>query len=152
MTVTYQELQALVGKDIEFFKPVEEYVENVDAGMRATIIRISDDEHGIPGDPCFQIHYTLAKFDAYNRDFEKASFYDSDGKPTLTLRQTGHYSEEDSVYVGNDWQACIKLVDSAQGKLFDMFMIDKTAQPDITYVAWLETLVLAAMPYLKADG
>jgi len=36
MTVTFQELQALVGKDIEFLPGIEAYVDSVDTGMRAT--------------------------------------------------------------------------------------------------------------------
>jgi len=149
MTTIHQELQALVGKDIEFLKPVEEYVETVDAGMRATVSHITDDMDEDPNDPCLQIHFTFAKFEDYNRAFELKSWYDNKGNPTMTAREAGHYKVEDSIYVGKDWQKCLKLVDSAQGKLFDLFVVDKKAQPDLTYVSWLETLVLAAMPHLK---
>lgn len=53
------------------------------------------------------------------------------------------------MFVGTNWQKLLKLIDPAQSSLFDLFMIDKRSQPDITYVKWLETLVLAAMPHLK---
>lgn len=80
MTNIFQELQALVGKDIEFLKGLEAYVEELDAGMRATVLRISDEMNDSPTDPCFTIHYTFAKFDAFNQGVEIPAYYDKDGE------------------------------------------------------------------------
>lgn len=152
MTSIYQELQALVGKDVEFLKGVEQYDVEYDVGMRATIISIDDGMNSDPDDPCLQIHFTFDKFEDYNRSFESASYYDKHGDPTMTAREAGYYNVQSSLYVGNNWAECVKLVDPAAEKLFSLFMVDKEANPDLSYVKWLEALVLAAMPHLKADG
>lgn len=143
----HNELLALVGKDIEFLPAIASYVDEFDIGMRATVLRIESD-----GDDGFAIHFTFAKFEDYNHPLESTSYWDDDGKPTLTAREAGHYKVEDYLYVEANWQTCVKILDGSSSKLFDLFMVDKAAQPDINYVGWLEALALAAMPHLKADG
>ena len=152
MTDIYQEIQALVGKDIEFQKGVEKYVDDVDAGMRATVLRVTDEMNSDDSDPCLCIHYSFTKFDQYNRPFEGSEYYDKDGKATLTAREAGMYQDEGTIYVGKDWRECLYVVDSAQGRLFDLFITDKESEVDISYVAWLEIIALDAMPHLKSDG
>lgn len=148
MANTYQELLTLVGKDIEFLSAVEKYADEFDAGMRATVTGIAPD-----GDH-YQIQLTLAKFEDYNRPFETPTYFDSDGKPTLTVREAGYYRMENYLYVEDNWRDCVKLLDDTSAGLFDLYLIDRAAGSDLTYIAWLETLVLAAkiFPQLTPKG
>lgn len=148
MADTYQELLTLIGKDIEFLPAIETYADEFDAGMRATVTGIAPD-----GD-CYQIQFTFAKFDDYNRPFEKPTYFDSDGKPALTVREAGYYRTENYLFVEDNWQDCVRLLDDASAGLFDLYAIDHKVRPDLTYIAWLETIVLAAkiFPQLTPKG
>lgn len=145
MSDIYQELLGLIGKDIEFKPAILEYVEEFDPSMRATVTSIVHD-----GDDGYKICFTFAKFEDYNRSFEVAAFFDAEGKPTLTAREAGSYNVEDYLYIEANWRDYIIVLDAGSAKLLALFMTDKEAQPDITYTAWLEAMVLAAMPHLKS--
>lgn len=148
MADTYQELLAMIGKDIEFLPKVETYCD-FDAGMRATVTDIAPD-----GDDGYQIRFTFAKFEDHNTLLEKPLYYDAAGNATLTSHEAGHYTVEDYLYVEADgtynWRECVKVLDAGTANLLNFFATDKASQPDITYIAWLEALALAAMPHLKS--
>ena len=148
MADTYQDLLMLVGTDIQFLSAIERYADEYDAGMRATVTGIAPD-----GDH-YQIQFTFAKFEDYNRPFEKPTYFDTHGKPTLTVREAGYYRTENYLYVEDNWRDCILLLDDTSNKLFDLYTIDQKVRPDLTYIAWLEIIVVAAniFPQLKPKG
>ena len=150
MTVTLEDLRPLIGKDIEFLRMIEDYDWYGEVGMRATVLGVYWHDESDVDDPVFKLHLSFAKYDDHNRQFESTNYWDNDGKATWTARQANAYSVEDHLYLGNNWASCVKLVDGAADKLFNLFLTDKASQPDINYVQWLETLVLAAMPHLKS--
>lgn len=151
MAVTLEDLRPLIGKDIEFLKEINDYDWYGENGMRATVRSVEWQDESNVNDPVFKLHVSFAKFDDYNKAFESSNYWNT-GEALVTAREAGCYKVEDHLYVGNNWAKCLKIVGAPQAKLFVMFQVDKTSQPDITYMAWLETLVLAAMPHLKADG
>lgn len=152
MTVTLEDLNPLIGKDIEFLKDINDYEWYGERGMRATVLGITWHDESDANDPVFKFHLSFKKYDDFNRPFESANYWDENGEATKTARESGDYKVEDYLYLGNNWANCVELVDSNAGKLLDLFLTDKEAQPDLTYVKWLEALALAAMPHLKSDG
>lgn len=144
-------LTAMKGKDVEFLPKIEDYEWYAEGGMRATIVGfvVQDDD---PTDTVIKVQVSFAKFDDYNRRFESANYYDKNGNPCLNAREANMYHVEDWCYMGNDAANLMKPLDEGTANLVALFAIDKEKQPHITYVQWLETLALAAMPHLRNGG
>ena len=144
-------LNALVGKDVQFTKKIEDTEWYAEDKMRGTItsVHVQDSD---PLDPVIKFGVSFAKFDEYNKRFESSNYYDNSGNPCLTARESNFYEVEDSVYLGRDYAECFTVLDTGTEALLRMFATDKASQPNISYVEWLETLALNAMPYLRGPA
>ena len=149
--LTLDNLDALIGKDVQFTKKIEDTEWYAEDKMRGTItsVKVQDSD---PADPVILFGVSFAKFDDFNRQFESNNYYDNHGQACLDARAAGFYKVEDSVYLGRDYAECFTLLGTGTEALLRMFAVDKAAQPHITYVQWLETLALAAMPHLKGNA
>jgi hypothetical protein len=141
-------LKALVGKDVEFLKDIEEYEWYAEAGIRATVtgVDVQDDD---PADPLMRIHVSFAKFDDHNKSLESSNYFDRNGNACLNARQAGMYAVVDSCYLGRDAMECVKALDDSTAKLIGIFEADKKVSPDLTYIGWLEEM---AMRHLSLKG
>ena len=145
MTVTLQDLRPLVNKDITFLKKVEEYDWYAEDGMRGTVTDVSWEDESDPNHPVFKLTISFAKFDEYNRARESTNYYDDNGEACLTAREANMYREEDHLYVSNEWQEHFNILGEKDKALFRFYQTDKEANPDLTYVAWLEDIATKAL-------
>jgi hypothetical protein len=143
-----EQLQVMIGKDIEFYGKIDDYEHYAEAGMRATITDITVQDSDLK-DMVIKVGLSFVKFDEYNKKYESSNYYNKEGVPVWTAREAGFYGMADYLYAGNNVHDVLKLVDPALRQLFDLFSADKVSQPNITYVEWLEAIAVSAMPHLK---
>ena len=143
-----EQLQAMIGKDIEFYGKIDDYEYYAEAGMRATITDVTV-QNSNPKDMVIKVGVSFVDFDEYNKKYESSNYYNDEGKPKWTAREAGFYEVVGYFYAGNNVHDVLKLADPASRKLFDLFSADKVSQPNITYVEWLEAIAVSAMPHLK---
>lgn len=107
--------------------------------MRARIIHAS----GPDRDGVVRVEFDFGEFDEHNRSVESANYYDKSGAPTLTAREAGFYKPVDHMYFEADepLERHMTFVGADQQALFQKF---KDSGATTSYVAWLESQVLAA--------
>lgn len=125
---------------VTFKDGISEKESYAEAGMRARIVGLSAPDR----DGVLKLFFDFAEFDVHNTAFESANYYDKNQKPVLTARQAGFYKPQDHMYFDLDEQLSELMVleDPAATALFDAY---KAEGSTLSYVAWLEHKVLAAM-------
>lgn len=148
MNATIEQVRALVGKDVQFTKKIEDTEWYAEDGMRGTItsVIVQDDD---PKDMVIKIGVSFAKFDEFNKQFETSNYFNNVGDACLTARQANMYHVEDHYYAGNDVLEHMIPLDDATATLLRFFETDKAANPDLTYVAWLEKIAASAFHFTK---
>jgi hypothetical protein len=76
-----------------FNKGIEDLEAYPETGMRATVIGFS-----VERDDVGKVRVSYKKFDEYNKQFESSNYYDAQGKPVLTARESGNYNEGETLY------------------------------------------------------
>lgn len=143
----YKELLAMLAQrgtiDVEFLEPIEEVEGMADDGMRATLYAGAHD-----GDECVLLHFDYSKFEPHNRTKAKPNYFDQNGIACLTVFETNHYEAKDSNYFAetDDFRRFFRILDDKSSALFDRYLqaMAQEGVERITYVQWLENLVLAA--------
>lgn len=134
-----QLLAAGVPVAVEFTKGIEECEDYAEPGMRAYAISYQLQEH----DVC-RVGFDFAPFDAHNKAFEQANYYDRDGKPCLTAREAGKYKPQDESYLTPDDAMDTKFTLMPTESLALFVEYGKTVVPgtESSYIQWLEAQVL----------
>lgn len=125
---------------IRFNDHVESLELDPDSGMMAEVLSLKHD-----GDEVTKIRANFSAFEAHNRQFAKANYYDENGQPTLTWFQLGYPKDGiDTFYVdqcGRDGPPFDLIEDAATQALYEEYR--QSPEPRGTYVAWLERSLLA---------
>ncbi len=82
---------------VEFKKGIEDCEGYAESGMRATIVAIESQRDGV-----MRVTMDFSAFDAFNKPFESANYYDKNGQPTKTAREAGSYSVREDYYFGEN--------------------------------------------------
>lgn len=143
--LTRQDANAL--KPVVRFTSVIEDIEGyLEAGMMARITKVTEPDT----DGVFQVFYDLSEFDEYNRQFEKANYYDSNMVPCLTAREKGYYKPQDDYYTEATevdgapyWLTQFEVVPQHGTYLMDRF--NERANKNQSYIQWLEQTALSLM-------
>ncbi len=133
--MTGKELAALVMDGIcpvvTFTKRVEDQESYLEGGMRGRLIAVMRNE-----EEYISLAVDLTEFDDFNRQYEKANYYDKSGVARLTAREAGFYKPVESVYVGPaDEVDVLQIEDAASLKLYERYQADSDGK---SYVQWLE--------------
>lgn len=105
--LSYDFLQTLVGKDIQFLPIIKDLDAYPEAGMGATITGFQcagDGEY-----VCHKIYLDYSKFDEYNRRFESSNYFNNEGNPVLTAREVGEYKIKDHIYIDDSVEVPFEL-------------------------------------------
>lgn len=83
-----------LGKIVTFNKEINSHEADVDEGMKGRIIafRAGSDESFC------KIIVELKEFEAHNDPLMQPTYYDKEGKPTLTWKETGKYDGKETIY------------------------------------------------------
>lgn len=98
--MTLSELFSAVNSDnpiqpvIRMLEGVDIFEDYLEAGMAARVVGADHD-----GDDVIGVDLVLTEFDEYNRQFETSCYYDENGTPCLTARESGNYSERMKVFI-----------------------------------------------------
>lgn len=138
--MTGKELAQLVSDGIRpvvtFTAPILDKEGYLEAGMRGRLVAVSN-EH----DDMFKLHVDLSEFDDFNRQFESANYYDKDGVPRLTARESGFYkAPKDEIYVDNNEDVDFCVVE--EPNRLALYELYRKAGDNLTYVQWLEDRIL----------
>lgn len=127
---------------ITFIKGCEEMEGYAEPGMRARVTGVLSFD---PSEDLAKIAVDYGEFDAFNRPFEGANYFDKPGLPPLTAREAGHYEPNGALYLSLTGEIRVfRVIDDARTALYEMYRHAGAA--DITYLEWLENRVLAATP------
>lgn len=133
----------LIKKIVEFTPRIEEMEAYAETGIRARILSITAegtsrkelDEH------IYIIKFDYSEFDEFNTRYETANYYDKNGVPCLTARQSGFYNPQEKIYFGTPlkwpFEDYFNVVDSKTAELIKKFK-ESGAK---SYVEWLESQV-----------
>lgn len=135
-----KELAALIKDGVHpvvTFRPSVLVYENyMEPGMRGRLVSISNER-----DDMFRLLIDFTEFDEFNQQFESRNYYDKNGVPCLTARESGYYKGSGHIYVDNDSEVdFFEIEESERLKLHVEF---QAGQSDKTYLQWLEDMVLA---------
>lgn len=85
----------LMGRVIVFQKGAEDLEAYPEEGMKARVkgLRMTHDGDVVE----LVVDYT--EFEDYNERFESANYYDDNGNPTLTARESGFYEQRETLYI-----------------------------------------------------
>ncbi|EPP9373566.1 hypothetical protein PZF67_005271 [Pseudomonas aeruginosa] len=126
-----QELLAAGPVAIEFGECAEDLEAYVDPKMRAHVmsVRVGPDDVAV-----LRVDYSA--YDEYNKAFEKANYYDKNGNPTLTARETGNYDFQEDLYVSasEELDHILTALPGISTQLLEEF----NASGQTGYVRWLE--------------
>jgi hypothetical protein len=125
--------------DLECREKIEDLESYPDKGTRLTVYGMRDDK-----DDVLALQVSYHKYDDYNTAFEKANYFDKEGRPCLTARDAGFYNVKDTLYVmatDNPNDYFISL--DALSNVFINRYIDEKRDGE-TYVAFLERLLHTA--------
>lgn len=102
--INYYSLQgAVVRISAEAEKNYEIYA---DEGMLARVVSVTDDSHG--KDRMVKVELDFSDFYDHNKRFQKANFFDKNGRATLTWYESGLYNNgRDTVYCMEDTEKCL---------------------------------------------
>lgn len=137
--MTGKELAQLVRDGIRpvvtFGKSVEDQESYLEAGMRGRLVGVLRDEHEY-----ISLAVDLTEFDDFNRQYEKANYYDKSGVARLTAREAGFYKPTESVYMGPDDEVEVLVIEDADAlKLYARYQTERGGK---SYVQWLEQRVV----------
>lgn len=120
---------------VTFSKAVNETEGYLEAGMRGRIVSVRDD-----GDEVQEFKVDLSEFDAVNRLYESATYYDKNQRPCLTAREAGFYEPQISLWLMLDQPVPWLVEEAPRLSLHERFTREAA---DGNYLQWLEDLVLA---------
>lgn len=137
--MTGRELATLVMDGIRpvvtFAKPVEDQESYLEGGMRGRLVGVLRDE-----EEYISLAVDLTEFDEFNKQYEKANYYDKSGVARLTAREAGFYKPSESVYVGpNDDVEVLVIEDAEALLLYKRYQADGGGK---SYVQWLEQMIV----------
>lgn len=125
---------------VQFTKAVLEQEGYLEPGMRGKLIAFSEED-----DTVVKFTVDLTDFEAYNRAFESSTYWDRQGKPTLTAREAGHYPKDNLESLWADETSNVselaEIVSDEGADLYKEFRA--TGVTDILYITWLENQVRA---------
>ena len=130
---------------IEFTKGIEDLEGYAEPGMRAHLV-----DYLPSRDDVVELRVNYQIFEDFNRGLEKANYYDKDGKPTLTARESGHYNVTETYYVmaTDDPAKYFSAIDPALGLLQEWQNTDRQK----SYVSFLEEQVASLRAQLNPEG
>lgn len=122
---------------IEFGKEAPDFEVFAEAGMRA---HLKDVVYRAADEVIIEVDYSA--FEEYNKSFEVADYYDKNRQPTLTPREAGVYTGDDSFYVAanQELDEIFTVLSDDQSALVKEFV----ASDSTSYVRWLEEQLIAA--------
>jgi len=121
---------------VTFQKKIVDFETYFEPGMRARVVGGWEKESGL-----VEIVFDTTEFDDHNRILEQPNYYDKSGNATLTAREAGQYNPKESIYFDSDDEiSCFEVEDSSALLLFKEF---RKADTGLTYVQWLEAVVVA---------
>jgi hypothetical protein len=133
---------------VRFKSAIEDQEGYLEPGMLARIVKITDPDI----DNVIRVHYDLVEFDEFNMLYEKASYYDKEGHPTLTAREAGYYKQQDYMYTESTlfdgvphWQNQFEVVPVTDGQIKLIEQYNAWEVKGVGYVRWLEMRCLAVM-------
>jgi len=121
---------------VEFDKGVGDQEGYLEPGMRGKLVSFTEED-----DTVVRFVVDLTEFDAFNRPFESANYFDKSGDPTLTAREAGYYPKDhrESLYVDeNDELGVIAhVVEGGELALYSEFR-EAQSKDHVGYTQWLE--------------
>lgn len=122
---------------VTFRKGIEDKDDYAEPGMRARLI-----DCGVVRDDVVVFTFDFGEFDADNKAFEKANYYDAKGVACLTPREANAYKPIDTIYFDLDEEVdgLFAIGSDAELALFAEY-VSATAR-GVTYVEWLTSEVL----------
>lgn len=132
-----QELLAAGPVAIEFGDGVEELEAYVEPKMRAHLVSVK-----VMPDDIAVLKVDYSAYDDFNKAFEQANYYDANGAPTLTARESGNYDIQEDLYVmaSEDVDHILSVLPSFSTQLLDEF----NASGQSGYMRWLEEQLIVA--------
>lgn len=130
---------------VEFTREIEDYESCIDRGMRARITRAE-----LYTCDTIKVSFSLNEFEAHNRTFEKANYYNKVGEPVLTAREAGYYPKdgiESIVFRVNEDFDAFHVVDANP-----LVVEHLNADTKLSYVEWLESELMKAREHATALG
>ena len=120
---------------IRFTDGADDFQGYAEAHMRARVTGAVLEE-----DDFFKLAISYREFDAHNRGFESANYFDGRGNACLTAREVGDYQEDDLNYVSLEGELHgFEVEDEAFGGVYAVYLAERQAGQ--AYVAWLEQRV-----------
>jgi len=131
---------------VEFFRGIEDQECCIDRSMRADIV-----DCVLDGDGILHLFFDLGPYEAHNKPFEQANYYDKNGEPCLTARQAKMFNERECVYfsLDDDVSRYFRVISEDEGTLYGEYKKDPTAK-DLAYTQWLESQVLSTRQALSS--
>lgn len=121
--------------DVEFGRDVEE-CDGPTNGMRARIESVTLDQSN--GYDCWILKANMSVFESYNDSLDTRDFYDSQGKPCLSWKESGYYPKDgiENLYVNEEFDC--RLIDDKTSNLYNRYLMEGNG---LSYLSWLESLV-----------
>lgn len=139
-----EKLKALLatGPVVVRFKPEIENMETcLEVGMLAQLTGVKD-----TGDGCVELVFNQKAFTGHNRQFERSDYFDKNGRPVLTAREAGQYSDIEQVWSDLRTDGTLPYLQD----LLDIVSQDEVAQltgSEAIYAKYLELRTDEAQPY-----
>lgn len=125
---------------IEFTKLIEVEMDGfATEGMRAKIVSVRHASFA----EIMQVTVSYVGFEEYNKPFEDHTYYDTNGKPTLTAREANLYGDEEEFFIDENstWTDYFSIVNTASNNLLNEY---SASGSKLTYIAWLEQNLVEA--------
>ncbi|MBW6122587.1 hypothetical protein KZ843_06730 [Pseudomonas aeruginosa] len=132
-----QEMLAAGPVAIEFAAGAEDLEAYVDPMMRAHLVSVRVDPDDVA---VLKVDYSA--YDEYNKAFEKANYYDKNGNPTLTARESGDYDVQENLYVSASEE--LDHIFTALPSISTQLLEEFKASGQTGYVRWLEEQLMNA--------
>lgn len=97
------------------------------------------------------LNFDFSEFEEHNTAFESANYFDKAGQATLTARQAGQYTPQDTMYVDLT-EPLDQLFVPLEEKSTKLFALFKSENAGDSYVSWLETKLLSALAELGKNS
>jgi hypothetical protein len=124
---------------VECGKRIEDLEDYPEPGMRMMVLGGTVDNQDIA-----RVAVDFEPFDAHNRAFESANYYDSDRVPRLTAREKGSYKPKTNLHfmATDELQGWLTVLENETTALAVEYLAQPEPRP--SYVAWLEQQLLQA--------
>lgn len=125
---------------VVFKKSIGDLETYCEGGMKARIINC---KKAGPFSGSYELVFSFEEFDEFNKGFETSNYFDGNGVPCLTARESGLYTPVDSVFFAedDDWSFYFEILDEQKMKLFKGY---SESGDCVTYLEWLEHKVIGA--------